>query len=205
MIFGINTTSDISKLSYEPLGEWNLRQFWHITSGIYAKYHIHVQIMLLFAYTTTHKRFVIFTCRYFKLSWNTTALSQSNCSNFSCSSIKKEIPRWGNIIAGKSCFVVYWGVKVLRILSQLHFFFFYCRRTTSMPCFFKFTIQVMLSIAVDTLLTVLRLFGMRFLLPELWQSRLNLLEGQRCWDVSYQYLNIYTRTSQSCLKWQSSK
>ena len=57
-----------------------------ITSGIYAKYH--VQIMLLFVYTTTHKRFVIFTCRYFKLSWNTTALSQSNCRNFSCSSIK---------------------------------------------------------------------------------------------------------------------
>ena len=26
------------------------------TSGIYAKYH--VQIMLLFVYTTTHKRFV---------------------------------------------------------------------------------------------------------------------------------------------------
>ena len=42
--------------------------------------------MLLFVYTTTHKRFVIFTCRYFKLSWNTTALSQSNCRNFSCSS-----------------------------------------------------------------------------------------------------------------------
>ena len=38
-------------------------------------------------YTTTSKRFVIFTCRYFKLSWNTTALSQSNCRNFSCSSI----------------------------------------------------------------------------------------------------------------------
>ena len=34
-----------------------------ITSGIYAKYH--VQIMLLLGYTTTHKRFVIFTCRYF--------------------------------------------------------------------------------------------------------------------------------------------
>ena len=46
--------------------------------------------MLLFVYTTTHKGFVIFTCRYFKLSWNTTALSQSNCSNFSCSSIKQE-------------------------------------------------------------------------------------------------------------------
>ena len=32
----------------------------------YAKYH--VQIILLFVYTTTHTRFVIFTCRYFKLS-----------------------------------------------------------------------------------------------------------------------------------------
>ena len=66
-------------------GEWNLRQFWNITIGIDAKYH--VQIMLLFVYTTTIKRFVIFTFRYFKLSWNTTALSQSNCRNFSCSTI----------------------------------------------------------------------------------------------------------------------
>ena len=65
-----------------------VRQFWNITSGIYAKYH--VQIMLLLGYTTTHKRFVIFTCRYFKLSRNTTALSQSNCKNFSRSSINKE-------------------------------------------------------------------------------------------------------------------
>ena len=63
----------------------NLRQFWNITSGIYAK--CQVQIMLLFVYTTTRKRFAIFTSRYFKLSWNTTALSQSNCRNFSCSSI----------------------------------------------------------------------------------------------------------------------
>ena len=47
--------------------------------------------MLLFVYTTTHKSFVIFTCRYFKLSWNTTALSQSDCRNFSCSSISIEI------------------------------------------------------------------------------------------------------------------
>ena len=38
----------------------NLRQFWNITSGIYAKYN--VQIMLLFVYTTTLKRFVIFSC-----------------------------------------------------------------------------------------------------------------------------------------------
>ena len=44
----------------------------YITSGIYAKYY--VKIMLLFVYTTTRKRFVIFTCRHFKLSWNTTAL-----------------------------------------------------------------------------------------------------------------------------------
>ena len=52
---------------------------------LYAKYH--VQIMLLFVYTTTRKGFVILTCRYFKLSWNTTALSQSNCRNFSRSSV----------------------------------------------------------------------------------------------------------------------
>ena len=50
-----------------------------------AKYH--VQIILLFVYTTSRKRVVIFTCRYFKLSWNTSALSQSNRRNFSCSSI----------------------------------------------------------------------------------------------------------------------
>ena len=45
-------------------------------------------------YTSTLRRFVIFTCRYFKLSWNTTALSQSNCRNFSCSSITvKKLPK----------------------------------------------------------------------------------------------------------------
>ena len=69
--------------------EWNLRQFWNITSGIYAKYHI--QIMLLFVYTTRCKRFVLFTCRYFKLSWNTTILTQSNCRKCSCSSITTKI------------------------------------------------------------------------------------------------------------------
>ena len=89
VIFGINTTSDISKLLYVIS---NLRQFWNITSGIYAKYH--VQIMLLFVYTTTCKSFVIFTCRYFKLSWNTTSLSPSNSSNFSCSSVRRLIYRF---------------------------------------------------------------------------------------------------------------
>ena len=100
MIFGINTTSDISKLLYE-IGEWKLRQCWNITSGIYAKYH--VQIMLLFVFTTTSKRFVIFTSRYFKLSWNTTALSQSNCRNFSCSSIRLHCKRLISIFL---CFAV---------------------------------------------------------------------------------------------------
>ena len=35
---------------------------------------------------------VIFTCRYFKLSWNTSALGQSNGRNFSGSSISGVIP-----------------------------------------------------------------------------------------------------------------
>ena len=62
----------------------NLRQFWNTTSGIYAKYH--VQIMLLFVYTNTSKRFVDVTCRSFILSWNNTVLSQSNCRNLPGSS-----------------------------------------------------------------------------------------------------------------------
>ena len=40
----------------------------------------------VFVYTTPHKRFVISTSRYFKLSWSTTALSQTNCRNFPCCS-----------------------------------------------------------------------------------------------------------------------
>ena len=41
--------------------------------------------MLLFVYTSYYSQKACnFTCRYFKLSWNTTALSQSNCRNFSC-------------------------------------------------------------------------------------------------------------------------
>ena len=35
------------------------------------------------------KQALIFTCRYFELSWNTTALSQSNYRNFACSSMNK--------------------------------------------------------------------------------------------------------------------
>ena len=95
----------------EPLGEWNLRQFWNISSGIYAKYH--VQIMLLFVYTTTHKGFVIFKCRYFKLSWTTTALSQSNCRNFSCSSI-------GHVTWSRGRSDTRTGAKWLKISGYLH-------------------------------------------------------------------------------------
>ena len=87
MIFGINTTSDISNSLYIR----NLWQFWNITSGIYAEYH--VQIKLLFVYTTTPKRFVIFTCRSFKLSWNITALSQSDSRNFPWGSITDVIQK----------------------------------------------------------------------------------------------------------------
>ena len=91
VIFGINTTSDISKFLY--VFSRAVRQvkliFWDN-----LKYQ--VQIMLLFGYTTTHKGFVIFTYRYFKLGWNATALSQSNCRIFSCSSINIVIEdcRW---------------------------------------------------------------------------------------------------------------
>ena len=67
---------------YSPNGSSNyVQQFRNITRGIYAKYH----------YKSCYYLFVIFTSRYFKLSWNTTALSQSNCRNFSCSSITDQI------------------------------------------------------------------------------------------------------------------
>jgi len=63
---------------------YNFEISWAV---FYAK--CHVQIMLFFVYTTICKRFVIFTRRYFKISGNTTALSQSNCRNFSCGSINR--------------------------------------------------------------------------------------------------------------------
>ena len=45
-------------------------------------------IICLYYYQQT---FVIFTCRHFKLSWNSTALSQSNCRNFSCTGISNNL------------------------------------------------------------------------------------------------------------------
>ena len=46
---------------------------------------------LYFFFSTSRKRFVIFTCKYLKLSRNTTAQSQSNCRNFSRIIINKFI------------------------------------------------------------------------------------------------------------------
>ena len=48
-----------------------LRQFWNITSSIYAKYHSNHAIISVYYYP---QKVCNFTCRYFKLSWNTTAL-----------------------------------------------------------------------------------------------------------------------------------
>ena len=77
VIFGVNTMSDISKLlnvisravrrvKCEPIlkyHEWYLCQITHTNDAI--------------------------ICLYYMYYWNTTALSQSNCRNFSCSSIKE--------------------------------------------------------------------------------------------------------------------
>ena len=81
MIFGINATSDISKLLHEISRAFRRLKFETILK--YREWYLCEisrinQIMLLIVYTTTHKWFVIFTCRYFKLSWNTNAISQSN-------------------------------------------------------------------------------------------------------------------------------
>ena len=84
MIFGINITSDISKLLYVIS-----RAVRRVKCDTILKYHEWYLCMLLFVYTTTHAQMVCnFHMRFFKLSWNITALSQSNCRNFSCSSIK---------------------------------------------------------------------------------------------------------------------
>ena len=101
MLFGINTTCNISKLLYlisRAVREWNLKWFWNITSGIFAKYHLQIMLLLIYT-TTTPKSFVIFTCRYFKLSGNTTALSQSNCRHLSCNSINNVVPQILNSFA----------------------------------------------------------------------------------------------------------
>ena len=87
MIFGINTTDDISKLLCVIS-----RAVRRVKFETILKYHEWYLCQILCTnHTTTCKRFVIFTCRYFKLSWNTTALSQSVGRNFWCSSMKVQI------------------------------------------------------------------------------------------------------------------
>ena len=59
---------------------FNFEQFWNITSGIYAKYH--VQIMLSFVYTTARKGFVSFTAD--PLSLHTLVTSHWPFNNAPC-------------------------------------------------------------------------------------------------------------------------
>ena len=58
--------------------------------------------MLLFVYNTTCKRFVIFTYRYFKLSWNTTALKQLSIKSTPelSANIPAKTTSWGLTVAG---------------------------------------------------------------------------------------------------------
>ena len=71
---------------HEPLSEWNLRQF-EILQVAFMPNITYKSCYYLFT-LTLRKSLVIFTCRYFQLSRNTTARSQSNCRHFSCSSIR---------------------------------------------------------------------------------------------------------------------
>ena len=57
----------------------------------------------LFTLSTTRKGFEIFTARYFKLSWNTTAPSQSIYINFSCSRDKSGNWSWIELILNHTC------------------------------------------------------------------------------------------------------
>ena len=90
MIFGINTTSDISRLLHVISRAVRRVKFETILK--YHKWYLcqmsrtNHAIICLYYYP---QKVVIFTCKYFKLSWNTTALSQSNCRFFSCSSITR--------------------------------------------------------------------------------------------------------------------
>ena len=71
--------------------------FWSVNNSCVSTVRQHfpssilyILFILLIGYYYP-QRFVIFTCRYFKLSWNTPALSQSNCRNLSCRSITSGI------------------------------------------------------------------------------------------------------------------
>ena len=65
------------RVKFETILKYHKWYLWQISRTNQA-------IICLYNYP---QKVVIYTCRYFKLSWNTTALGQSNCRNFSCSSI----------------------------------------------------------------------------------------------------------------------
>ena len=128
MIFGINTTSDISKLLY--VFSRAVRRVKFETNLKYHEWYLcqisrtnHTSIIV---YTTTRKRIVIFTCRYLKLSWNITALSQSNCRNFSCSSIKlaSRLGVDGPLVLSKSLP----PLSMFRMFNNVEDFFFHMNR-----------------------------------------------------------------------------
>ena len=70
------------------------------------------------------QKVVISTCRYFKLSCNTTALSQSNCRNFSCISINDHDKR-----------ILQWTLFNINITS-------YYVKTSGWPCGLRRCVQV---------------------------------------------------------------
>ena len=88
VIFGINTTSDISKLLY--VISRTVRRVKFETILKYHKWYLcqilrtNHAVICLYYYP---QKVCYFTCRFFKLSWTTPALSQSNCRNFSWSSM----------------------------------------------------------------------------------------------------------------------
>ena len=73
MVFGLNTMSDNYFEMFFIISRAIRRVNFETILKYYGWYFMprtlyHVQFMLLFVYTTTHKRFVIFTCRYFESS-----------------------------------------------------------------------------------------------------------------------------------------
>ena len=82
MIFGVYTISDISTLL--RVISWAFRR---VKFEIILKYHE----WYLCQISRTNHAIICFYYWYFKLSWMTTALIQSNCGNFPCSSIRYRI------------------------------------------------------------------------------------------------------------------
>ena len=73
----IRNFTAVRRMKFETILKYHTRYLCQVTRTIHA-------IICLYCYT---QRFVILTCRFFKLSWNITVLSQSNFRNVSCSSI----------------------------------------------------------------------------------------------------------------------